>query len=659
MSKPFEIIKPAEMTWKQGVPYSQTFDDRYFSSENGLQESLYVFIEGNQLIERWRSGVFSFVIGEIGFGSGLNFLLAWSLWRQYGSPSGKLQFISCEKHPLNKADLAHCLALWPDLAEYATDLLTHYPILTPGCHTLSFDEGRVDLILMLGEATALYEGLLHCGDAVLERSIRHSWVDAWFLDGFSPAKNPDAWQASLWRVLNTLSKPGTTLASFTAAGHVQRSLQAAGFRIEKKAGFGQKREMITGAFETYTGLNDADRITPWHINTIKHTDHDRVLILGAGLAGCYLAHALAKRGRQVILLDQHETIATGASGNRQAVLYPKISAYHAPFTELMLMGYLFAIHKYQNLRGKSLSGLLQLTSHEDEQAALQSWLKHYPDLGRFVDEEEIMQLAGVSVDAKGLFFPEAGWLDMPELCQILISDDLIEWHGGIQVDDFEYTGQVWHAGGHEAETLIIANGHRCTQFDQTRGLPLQPIYGQMSIILDNAASASLKLPICGTGHILPAQAGRHHVGATYHLGFTDINSFESDNIENINRLRALPIQLTWSERVIGHWGGVRAATPDYLPLVGPVMDEKQFNKQFESLSTNAKRWLPDAAPALPGLYVCSGFGSRGLVSIPLCAEWLVSRINGDFFGLPRRLVQAISPARFLYRSMIRSQMRQI
>lgn len=227
----------ATVEWQNGQPYSSVFKDIYFSCENGLHETEHVFINGNQLISRWRQLIEPrFTIIETGFGTGLNFLCAAAHWLQNTSENAVLHFISIEKFPLNPEDLAAALAHWSSLKLLADVLIQQYPqLLQSG--SLALFEGRVILSLHLSDVSKA----MHCLNAR---------ADAWFLDGFAPSKNPDMWQPALFQSMAQHSHIGTSLATFTSAGIVRRGLQAAGFQVSKQPGFGKKREMITGM---YTG----------------------------------------------------------------------------------------------------------------------------------------------------------------------------------------------------------------------------------------------------------------------------------------------------------------------------------------------------------------------------------------------------------------------
>lgn len=223
-------IQPADIRWEDNAaPVSVAYGDVYFSRESGLLETEHVFLAGNKLQERLGQAD-SFTIGETGFGTGLNFLLACRLFEKVARPNAHLHFLSIEKHPLSHADIERALAAFPEVKTDADELLRSYPPAIPGLHRIHLSE-HIHLTLAHGDGAEMLP--------LLEAS-----VDAWFLDGFAPAKNPDMWNETMFSQVKRLSHIGTTAATFTVAGAVQRGLRAAGFTVEKVKGFGRKREML-------------------------------------------------------------------------------------------------------------------------------------------------------------------------------------------------------------------------------------------------------------------------------------------------------------------------------------------------------------------------------------------------------------------------------
>ncbi|MDP1521966.1 MAG: tRNA (5-methylaminomethyl-2-thiouridine)(34)-methyltransferase MnmD [Methylotenera sp.] len=233
-NKPKNYI--AKVEWRNGQPYASAFDDVYFSTDNGLLETDYVFLQGNHLQSRWQNlTAKNFTIAETGFGTGLNFLCAVKLWLETTPQDAALHFISVEKYPLNLPDITAALTMWPQLQGFSEPLLAQYVQLISGVETITLFNNRIRLTILIGDAT--------------ERlSQVENKIDAWFLDGFAPVKNPDMWQAVLFEEMARLSYPTATFSTFTSAGEVRRALIKAGFSVSKQTGFGKKREMLIGYF---------------------------------------------------------------------------------------------------------------------------------------------------------------------------------------------------------------------------------------------------------------------------------------------------------------------------------------------------------------------------------------------------------------------------
>jgi len=211
----------ARLTWREErIPVSEQFDDPYFSLQNGLAETCHVFLDGNDLPERFRDG---FRIAELGFGTGLNLLAAWRTWEQSGQ-AGTLHFTSFEAFPMARDDMARALKAFPEIASFADRLLPHWS-----------GAGRVDLGNLQLEVII--------GDARRSLPEWTGQADAWFLDGFSPAKNPELWEESLMAEVAAHTAAQGTAATYTAAGFVRRGLETAGFEVTRTPGFGRKRHM--------------------------------------------------------------------------------------------------------------------------------------------------------------------------------------------------------------------------------------------------------------------------------------------------------------------------------------------------------------------------------------------------------------------------------
>ena len=652
----------ADIEWRDdGQPLSRAFDDIYFSSASGLEESRYVFLQQNDLPERWAQlpDDTTFTIGETGFGTGLNFLAAWALWQQTAPPNARLHFISVEKYPLHPQDLARALALWPQLQPLAERLLQQYPpLLANGVHRLHF--GRVALTLVIGEASTSFHALR------LEDKARDRQIDAWFLDGFAPAKNPAMWSAALFENIAALSRPGATFATFTCAGLVKRGLKDAGFTLKKVPGFGRKREMLRGTLEATAPAKTTE--TPWHLPESQDKGDAgarSVAIIGAGIAGASAARALAERGFQVTVFERGARPGSGASGNDQGILYAKLSPKPGPNGDFNLHALMFALRYYRSFcpQAAHFSGLLQLAQTEKEQSLqgqVTQWLEPHRagDLVRPVSASEAGELAGLPLPCGGLYFPTAGWLQPSAVCAALLQHDNIRVHCKTQIDGLEENAGGWSlrsAAGKSfsADIAIVCTANDIRSLSQTAALPLRPIRGQVSSAAACEASRKLRTVLCGEGYITPAFEDRHSFGATFKLKETQIELRDEEHRENLQILAGLlpAIAREFSLQHLKGRAALRAATPDYLPMAGPVPDWDALPLTYAGLQKNRKALIAERTKYRRNLYVLGGLGSRGFTYAPLAAEVVAGWIDGDVMPVSAELVKALHPARFAIRAL--------
>lgn len=710
MSEPISTatdISHAELEWdEEGQPQSQRFGDVYFSRTNGLDETRHVFLHHNQLPQRWATlnAQDTFTIGETGFGSGLNFLAAWQLWDQTAPRSAQLHFVSVEKYPLKKTDLIRVLALWPELKAFSQALIDQYPVFVgTGFHRLKFDQGRVNLTLIINDAATGFEQLL--GSAHPLFAAQCAKIDAWFLDGFAPSKNPQMWSDELFDALGALSDVHTTAATFSAAGIVKRGLIRAGFEIKKVAGFGRKREMITAQLHHLAPpLTAQDLVayrgntpypTPWAVTRNPGSRHTRSLIvIGAGLAGCHTARALAERGWQVTVVEREAKIAAAASGNPQGILYAKLSARQEALSLFNLTCLQYAQRHYRQFWDQTCSetgtliaqncGVLQLANDASEQklqAQLQETFAHAQELVRFVSAHEASELAGIELTHAGLFFPRAGWVSPRLVCERLLQHPNIktlcntevlslESNRALDSDKVFESSQEWHIRDNNnqlllsANNIVIANARDATHFAQCVHLPINFIRGQITYLPATHASQTFKTVVCGDGYVGPAyhyqQQRLHFTGATFNLKQESLALNFHDHQTNLDRLNQLAPALVSALgdidiKDLEGRAGFRCTTRDYLPMVGPVPDYDAFLRDFAPVRKNAKAAVPLAGDYYQGLYLNIGHGSRGIAYTPLCAELLAAHINQEVLPVDRDLAQALNPARFILRDLARGK----
>ncbi len=643
----------AALDWDDnGQPHSRLFDDVYFSREAGMAETEHVFLAPSRLAERFaalRPGD-CLVIGETGFGTGLNFLCAWALFERHAVPGARLQFISVEKYPLSPDDLHRALALWPSLAPQGQALLAQYLAINPGFQQLRFD--RVTLTLLVGDALASLQTL-------------DARVDAWFLDGFAPARNPDLWQPELFAELARLSAPEATLATFTSAGSVRRALTEAGFAVERIPGFGHKWESLRGHLATPRAKPEK----PWYARPAWRPARRQALVIGAGLAGCATAASLAARGWQVTVLERHDEIAQEGSGNPQGVLYLKLSAHGTALSQLVVSGFGYTRRLLGALqRGQEWDacGVLQLAFDDKERARQADLCDAFPPgLLHAVTREHAEQLSGVGLAAGGLFYPDAGWAHPPALCRRLLDHSAIEIRRHRHPLELRRAGEQWQAlaGGQvlgEAPVVVLAGAADTAGFSQSAWLPLKRIRGQITGLPASERSAALRTVLCAKGYVAPPRDGLHTLGASFNFAEQDPAPSEAEHRANLAMLEEISADLyqrlaTEATPLDALHGRVayRCTSPDYLPIIGPLADPARFAEAYAVLGKDARQVPATACPWLDGLYVNTAHGSRGLITAPLSGELLAAWLDDEALPVPRAVAEACHPNRFLLRQLVR------
>ena len=648
----------------EGTPVSRDFDDVYFSNDNGLEETRYVFLGGNQLEVRFPQHPHPlFVVAESGFGTGLNFLTLWQAFdafrRQHPDATlQRLHFVSFEKFPLKVEDLRLAHQRWPELAPWAEQLQAQWPLPLAGCHRLLLDEGRVTLDLWFGDINELTDQL----DDTFNQQ-----VDAWFLDGFAPAKNPDMWTPKLFAAMARTARPGGTLATFTSAGFVRRGLQEAGFTMRKSKGFGRKREMLTG--EMQAALPSIAR-TPWFARGGSATRE--ATIIGGGVASALLSLALLRRGWSVTLYCADDAPAQSASGNRQGALYPLLSAHDAGLAQFFPAAFLFARRLYDALPlafDHQWCGVTQLGWDEKSaQKIAQMLAMDLPAaVAHGVTAQEVRDSIGLDTGCGGIQYPLGGWLCPAQLTASafeLARQQGLRAHWGKTLTALKHQQDGWRlsfADGHSAMAacVALANGHNINQLTQTEALPVYAVGGQVSHIPTTNALATLRQVLCYDGYLTPQNPrnGQHCIGASYHRGEREMRFSEEDQQRNRQRLIDCFPQQAWPQEVDVSANdarcGVRCATRDHLPMVGNVPDYAATLAQYATLHEQPEQ--AESAPVYPELFMLGGLGSRGLCTAPLTAEVLAAQMSGEPLPLDAQTLAALNPNRLWVRKLLKGK----
>jgi tRNA 5-methylaminomethyl-2-thiouridine biosynthesis bifunctional protein len=626
---------------KQGSAYSNNYNDIYFQPGIGLEEKVHVFLKGNDLPNNWQNKN-TFCIGETGFGTGLNFLNTLKLWDKSSRNNQNLHYISCELHPLNKQQLQQALAQFPELEDYSKSLIDEYPqLLLYGFHRVHFKNYGVTLTLIFGDCVDAFEQL--------EASI-----DAWYLDGFGPSKNPEMWDDRLFKALANLSHIGTTAATFTVARKIRDGLKSVGFEISKLTGFGQKREMLTAKLISENIATEKQPKQPWH-QTFKASKQQSFTVLGAGIAGLSLAEKLQQQGKNVTLIDRQKQPCLETSGNPQAMIMPSFDLNDSQEARFYLTSFLYATRHYSKPFFHQ-TGVKQLAFDQKQK----EWKSKM--LSNFNLPRELIQ----SCD-DGLYYPLSGWLDTQGHAQQIFTQ--IKDYQQADVTQVKQINNQWYLYADETlvlktDVLILANGINCKNLLEDYDLPIVPKHGQIGIFetehADNEISEHKSIQL-SKGYIIPSWMGKQTLGATFdHLQPQDwyqpAKTTDDYWHKNVEFWKGTTFEKHLN-KIENHYprAGIRVTTPDHLPLCGALIDQKHFKQHYHDIC-HGKTWKHYPTPrAIENLYLFTGLGSRGFTSAPILAEFLCNQILAKPQVLSINMQQNIHPNRFLYKALKKSK----
>ncbi len=627
-------LKTPPLEWRNGAPFDPNFGDIYFNPAEGLAETRHVFLDGNALPQAWAASR-RFTIGELGFGTGLNFLATWELWQQTSHQDAHLHYISVEGAPMTLDHLSACHNAFPEFAPLSKRLRHHWPGAVRGTHRIPLAP-NVTLLLLFGAA-----------DAVLPQL--EAQVDAWFLDGFSPALNEAMWSQSLMDEVSRCSHVGSTLATFTAAGDVRHRLEQSGFEVERTKGFGNKKHMVTGRCVRPRDKEQA----PW-CAPAPPRPAGRVAVIGAGVAGLSVSTALATRGANVTLFDQSAAPGMGASGTPSGLVMPRLVADTDPSARFSAAAFRYAATRYKaaGLLGE-VGGLYLATMPAEEKR-----FKTVAASGFFAGDDlsvlspaRVSEYLGERFDHAGMHIARGGALLGSPVSAFDLANVDQRW--SCPIEALTSDDGAWQLRGASEiigsfDTIIVTTG-----MDATRLLP--DLAGPLT------SSAGHVIRVSGSGPALPVTFGDYAsptpdgawLGTTHEAADQLLTAHEAET-EILSSLGRLLPNATKDWTVRETWRGVRATTPDRLPIAGPVPDKRKFLQDFAQLRHGAIYNAPPM-PYRAGLYTITGLGSRGLVTAPLLGEFIATQVCGEPWPVERDVADALHPARFWVRNLIKGR----
>ena len=600
---PLPQLPPEDDFLTEGVLRSFRFSDIYFSIENGLEEARHVFIRGTGLQHRLsREG--QLIIAETGFGTGLNFLAVIAEVLRQKSRT-KIDFISVEGCPPSKQNVAAALRAFPELQKIFGEFLKKWPRRWLGVHHMSFLDGQISLHLHYGEAKQVLP--------TLDFS-----ADIWFLDGFSPAKNPEIWSSEIIQQIARLSVHKARLATFTVAASVRSSLADAGFTCQRVAGFGRKRDMLIASY--MKGFSLEKQLRP-----------RSVLVIGGGIAGCAVAGGLKTLGIEAIILDAAAQEGAGASGNPAGIVVPFLTVGDMIGMRLSISS-LADTRAFLDAHDLIISNGVISLDYDKRKSSRQKKIaaQGFPsDLATYKSADELSATCGLHVKSGGLLF-ETGAVIQPRQLSGQLAEG-VERIYGAQLRAISGEEGAWIAHCMDGRTFLADHVVLCAGADfpellKTIGYDLgvyQVTSGQLSILPKTTELAALQIALNYSGYTTPLIDGQQYLGA----GFDPTADTAVSQKGHLHNLELMPLELRQLAGQPYGWQGRtsrRLAYPDRLPVAGKIT---------------------------PGLSVVSALGARGLTLARLIGKSVAHEIAGRPSILPYQIMMALHPQRFFDKAL--------
>ena len=597
------LINPKfSISSKLGI-YSKSYNDIYFDKLNGPKETEHVYLNTNNLTKKFKNKQ-KFVIAEIGFGTGLNFLLTWKLWKENRKTNGSLTYISFENAPLSKKDIERVYKKFKKLDGYSRFLLKNIPERCKSTHRIFIKADNINLILIYDDITSL---------------INFNFkADTWFLDGFSPKKNPLVWTDKLFKQLYNFTNLDGSLSTFSVAGHIRRGLLKAGFKVSKVSGYGNKKEI------SYAIKKDLISSNQYKFSCEKKIGP--VAIIGSGISGASLAYALRKRNIECFIIDKSYKLANGASGNKLALQMPKLTMDDSPYGLLSLEAFLYSRKIAKNLNAIPRSdGLVLIPSRDRDIIKFKKLLENNWPLDLLNNNYDKLNFLKF---INHIYMKSSGIVDNSKFIQNLIKDvEFISKFDVKKITSKDGLNIIIDKFGNrlKAKTVIWANGFEMTNLSQN--LPINPISGQVTYLKANELSSNLKINFSYGHHFSQAFKGYHQIGASFNRNantcFREID--QNTNINSIPEFLRKNIYYNINES--GHRVSVRASTKDRMPFFGDL------NALTGKKSNN--------------IYILGGMGAWGFVYAPFYAELLVTKIINDQLVINSKLEKLLTIERLL------------
>ncbi|MEM7304523.1 MAG: bifunctional tRNA (5-methylaminomethyl-2-thiouridine)(34)-methyltransferase MnmD/FAD-dependent 5-carboxymethylaminomethyl-2-thiouridine(34) oxidoreductase MnmC, partial [Pseudomonadota bacterium] len=600
-----------------------------------------------------------FIIAETGFGFGLNFLNCAHKWLKNATKEQRLHYFSFEKHPVQHCHLTQCYETLSLESNISSLLLSQLPMPVRGFHRIHFYEQNIHLTLVYGDALNFLK----------QASFQ---ADCWFLDGFSPSKNQELWSFETAKEIFRLTKNNGTFSTYSSASQVRNNFNLAGFTVSKRRGFEAKREMLTGKCENKKQQTEFHfKEKAWFNLTQNQCGDKKITIIGAGMAGVFTAAALAKRNWDVTIIDRQPRPAMEGSGNANAILMPRLSIDHDAQSQLTLAGYLYSVNFLNNLKRQApeLSweqcGAIQIPRDDKQRQRMLEIISQEEipeELLYSVDIERIKSLTNCTVSDQGWHIPLAGWTVPGQVCSYLLDryKERIHFIANTHVNSISEANNIWSVYDkhnhliNTSSTLLIANAHSANQFQQTNWCETYPKRGQLTYLPESSSNIHPQKIICADAYLTPKVDTQYVLGATFITADTSKELRDNEHLDNLRKVKKIipSFEYQYLEQIDGRVA-IRSVSQDRLPIVGPVANVDDFQRQYSDVTSGATHIKYSDPKYYKGLYLSTAFGSRGLAWIPLCAETMACMINNEPLPISKYLISHIHPSRILIKKLMK------
>lgn len=693
-------MKSARVVFRGAVPFSPDFDDIYFNADDPIGQSEYVF---NSVFDEIWDKKSEFNVLETGFGAGLNFLCA---FKRFKNSDKFLNFVSIEKTPIARDDLAKIYANFSELTDVSGELLNAYPPLVCGFHRLNLAP-NVTLTLCFGDVDMVLNELSFSADAV-------------FMDGFAPAKNEAMWSERVCAKIANLCAPGASVCTYSASGAPKRALQNSGFEVNLLKGYGKKRKMLRAKF---AGERKAEsEIWFSRFDPAATTTPRTALVIGGGLAGCVCAFKLRQRDLDVTIAEKRGDIALNGSGNHCGILMPLITKPTVNLGRMHMNAFLQAARFYGRNLGAQEIEFCGATDYAYEQKTLErfcEWREFDADNGVFELKFEDEPYASAFIFSGAKARPRKMCKAVSAGIKTLLNCD---FKGFETLDGGAVRAHFKDGRSIDADVLVLAVGSESMELFANYDIRLSSVRGQVTHI---APAVWTSAPFSAKGYVCPPADGVQVIGATYDRNLFLDESRPSDDeknladvaeflggkfaknerlnlsgkqdlnlttdpdgdAENLNRLEASSNDINLSKntdlrakttgdpaqaqdanltapennsntatnipqnvRIIGSKVGYRSYSGDRFPLIGRLYDEDFYKDSYKSLLWTKGKSNPHPK-YVPNVYVSTAHGSRGLCTAVLGAELICDLIFDRPLCIEKSLFDELHLARFLVRKL--------